>query len=233
MQTINKLSKSSLVNLLIMILYFTWIASFKFALLFVLMFLVHEYGHYFVAKFFKVKNLTHVQFNFPIGAAINYQRNSIPLYKDIIVSLSGPGAGLVSTILCIVLYHFTGNLTVLGFGIASLWFNLFNLLPILPLDGGSVIQNLFFTSKKLFKVFIYIGLVLSASVIYFTTAGGIILLFLSLVMLFINFKPTEKIDLKAKLVLFAAYLMLVGVSVGIIYQYNNVMDYHHSLAALK
>ena len=96
---------------------------------------VHEVGHYVAMRLFKYRDLR--MFFIPLlGAAVTGKHHNVAGWKKAIVSLMGPLPGIVIG---------TGMaMWALGLGIPALadaallviGLNLFNLLPILPLDGG-------------------------------------------------------------------------------------------------
>src|SRR5205823_13828257 len=52
------------------------------------------------------------------------------------VGLAGPILGSVGSVACIVIWHLTGNDIWRALAFTGFFLNLFNLLPVVPLDGG-------------------------------------------------------------------------------------------------
>ncbi|MHB8897505.1 MAG: site-2 protease family protein [Thermoguttaceae bacterium] len=118
--------------------------SWEFAALLLPILFVHELGHYAAMRLFRYSNVK--MFFIPmLGAAVSGRHYNVPGWKKVIVSLAGPLPGI-----------FVGT----ALGLAAAWLqipwllppamlaiglNAFNLLPILPLDGGWVMHALFFS----------------------------------------------------------------------------------------
>ncbi|HEX8323424.1 MAG TPA: site-2 protease family protein [Tepidisphaeraceae bacterium] len=99
--------------------------------------LVHELGHYLAMKLFGYRNLR--MFFIPgFGAAVSGRHYNAPAWKKIVVSLMGPIPGVLIGTGLVVASYLHGNDLCYRIGIMALILNGFNLLPVLPLDGGWV-----------------------------------------------------------------------------------------------
>jgi len=97
--------------------------------------LIHELGHLLAMKFFGYKN-TGIFF-IPFFGALTIGIPTNPSKKnDAIVSLAGPMTGIVSGLCIGLLFHYFHSKWLVYLTIYSFTLNLFNLLPVLPLDGG-------------------------------------------------------------------------------------------------
>jgi Zn-dependent protease len=107
----------------------------KFALGLVLSIYVHEMGHVVMLRHYGIR-ATAPMFIPGIGAFIRAKQYPASNHEDARVGLAGPVWGLGAAMASYVLYLATG-LGIFG-AIAKFgaWMNLFNLLPIFPLDGG-------------------------------------------------------------------------------------------------
>jgi Zn-dependent protease len=113
------------------------------AVLFVLLLLVHEMGHVAAMKLKGLETPTPVFIPF-IGAAI-----FAPKFKDrhteAFVGYGGPFLGTIGTLLVFGMYLLTSRDTELSHvllvgSFIGAFLNLFNMLPISPLDGGRITQ---------------------------------------------------------------------------------------------
>jgi Zn-dependent protease len=106
--------------------------------------LVHEAGHFLAMKLFNYRNVR--MFFIPLfGAAVSGQNYSAPGWKKVIVALMGPLPGIfLGGVLGLVgiLKH---NDAMMKVAMMAILINGFQLLPILPLDGGRVMHALLFS----------------------------------------------------------------------------------------
>ncbi|MNZ49974.1 Stage IV sporulation protein FB [compost metagenome] len=110
--------------------------------LFVIVF-IHELGHVAAARFLGVKVLSVQMLPFG-GVAIMEDTGHLTAGREILISLAGPLQNMVLIGLSL-LFHAVGlwDGPFLSYFINSnLLIALFNLLPILPLDGGKISQSL-------------------------------------------------------------------------------------------
>ena len=129
-------------SMLVSIAAYTLLWSWKFAIGFVLLLLIHEMGHVLQAKREGLDASAPVFIPF-LGAAI--------LLKDLDkkdaatearVGLAGPVVGSLGALACVGLYQATGNEMYQALAFVGFFLNLFNLLPVLPLDGGRAMAAL-------------------------------------------------------------------------------------------
>ena len=104
----------------------------------------HELGHYGAMRLFRYSNVK--MFFIPLlGAAVSGRHYNVPGWKKVVVSLAGPlpgiflGAGLGG---CAAYFRIDWLHQV---AMLAIILNGFNLLPILPLDGGWVVHALLFS----------------------------------------------------------------------------------------
>jgi Zn-dependent protease len=106
--------------------------------------LVHEFGHYIAMKIFGYRNLR--MFFIPgFGAAVSGRHFNAPAWKKIIVSLMGPLPGIVAGTVLLVVALVLHNELFFRIGLFALIINTFNLIPILPFDGGWVAHAALFS----------------------------------------------------------------------------------------
>jgi Zn-dependent protease len=69
-------------------------------------------------------------------------------WQDVVISIMGPTFGLLMSLLCLVAYWLTGEIFFAGLATFNALLNLFNLLPILPLDGGHILKSISFSMNS-------------------------------------------------------------------------------------
>lgn len=106
--------------------------------------LFHEAGHYFAMKLFGYRNLR--MFFIPgLGAAVTGRNYNVAGWKKVIVFLMGPVPGIVIGIALGLCGVFLKSDFAVKAAMLTLVLNGFNLLPIMPLDGGHVAHLLLFS----------------------------------------------------------------------------------------
>jgi len=103
---------------------------------FVLLLLVHEYGHVVQLKREGVKDVSAPLFIPFLGALIWAKELGGNAAAEARVGLAGPILGSVGALACLVVYAFTGEDFWRALAFTGFFLNLFNLLPVSPLDGG-------------------------------------------------------------------------------------------------
>ena len=137
------------------------------ALVIFLSVLIHELSHIMIAKLFNIQVLE-IQL-YPFGG-IAYTEN-ISKYGgriELLVALAGP---VISMLIAAVFYFFGRQLslssTIVKYNMALF---LFNLVPALPLDGGSIVRNLLlskYSYKYATKIMTRSGKILSILIIVY------------------------------------------------------------------
>jgi Zn-dependent protease len=109
-----------------------------FAAGFVLLIFVHEAGHAIVMKRLGLHTGAPVFIPF-VGAVIAMKSLPRNAYVEAVVGIGGPVLGSVGALACLLVAWSTGSL--LWYSLASTGFllNLFNLIPVSPLDGGRIV----------------------------------------------------------------------------------------------
>ncbi|UBF25074.1 tetratricopeptide repeat protein [Kovacikia minuta CCNUW1] len=125
---------------------------------------LHELGHFLAMKLFRYQDTS--MFFLPFfGAAVTGRKDDASLSEKVWVLLAGPLPGLI---LGIGLAMTTDRSGAPDWAWKGVWMlislNLFNLLPIFPLDGGKIANLLWFSrhpyTDVLFKVFAVVVLLL-------------------------------------------------------------------------
>lgn len=146
--------KKSVYSLVVFIAAFYLILKWdlKYVLILTAVIFIHEIGHFIAMKMFKYKDLS-IFFIPLLGALASGQKDEISQKQKVIISLSGPLPGvIIGTILWVVSMGLE-NAFLSRCGDIFIYLNLFNLLPIMPLDGGRIIKALFFQSNEKINIF--------------------------------------------------------------------------------
>ncbi|ATD08035.1 site-2 protease family protein [Pseudoalteromonas piscicida] len=126
---------------------YAWLFSWQFALMLVACLVVHEYGHVRAMRYFGIKTKGIYLIPFVGGLAVSDDKITTR-WQDVVISLMGPAFGLITSVLGVVLYYATEMEIFAGVAVLSALLNLFNLLPILPLDGGHVLKSISFSMRS-------------------------------------------------------------------------------------
>lgn len=122
---------SMLVSLWAYAIFFGW----QFALGFIALLFIHEMGHAAVMRMQGIKT-TPVLFIPFMGAVIGMREMPKNVFAEAQMALGGPILGSLGALGSLVLWQVTGAPIFLALAYSGLFLNLFNLLPVSPLDGG-------------------------------------------------------------------------------------------------
>jgi Zn-dependent protease len=122
-------------SMLVSIAAYAWIWGFPFAIGFVLLIFVHELGHVLELRRQGVPASAPLFIPF-LGAVIGMKELPDDAWKEARVALAGPILGSVGAAACWVAGEVTGSEVLMGLAFVGFLLNLFNLIPIVPLDGG-------------------------------------------------------------------------------------------------
>jgi Zn-dependent protease len=151
--------------------------SWKFALLFMIAVGFHESGHVWAMKKMGIKTKGFYFLPFVGGAAIAEEEYK-SYGQNVFIAMMSPLWGAAMAYAAGGLYFMTGNPL---WAAAAAWMatiNLFNLLPINPLDGGQVIRSIAFTIHRgLGLVFLLVSMI-AGIVIMFKLKIGLFALIL-------------------------------------------------------
>lgn len=111
----------------------------RFGIGFVLLILVHELGHYVEARRQGLNPQIPVFIPF-LGAYVALRNQPFDPWRNALVSIAGPVAGGVAALACLVYGNATDSDLMRALAYVGFLLNLFNLLPIGPLDGGHVLR---------------------------------------------------------------------------------------------
>ena len=115
----------------------------EFALILLVVLIVHEGGHYVAMRIFGYRNLR-VFFIPLLGAAVSGQNYNVAGWKKALVFLAGPLPGIAAAFPLGILAYAAGDERLAMVALISLALNGINLLPFIPLDGGWVLHAVLF-----------------------------------------------------------------------------------------
>ena len=174
--------KTSL-SMLLMIWTYSWFFGWWFAAGFVILIFVHEMGHMIAAKWLGLPVSAPLFIPF-VGAAIMMKQNPRDAWTEALVGYGGPLAGCIGSWICwyaAIQFHAPW---LMGVASASFVINLFNMIPIPPLDGGRI-------CAAVSPWFWIIGLVLlGIALFYFHATSSIFILIIVLIVAFPRIKQT-------------------------------------------
>lgn len=120
--------------------------------------IIHELGHFLAMRIFKYNDLG-IFFVPLVGAFASGSKDTISQKQNIIILLAGPLPGII---IGLILYYYglrEDSAFLLSTSNIFLFINIFNLLPVMPLDGGRLIKSLFFENNEIItKVFTFISI---------------------------------------------------------------------------
>jgi Zn-dependent protease len=126
-------------SMIVSILFYAYLmGNLYFAAGFVLLILVHEMGHVLAMRYYRL-NASPPIFIPLVGALINLRQQPPNAKVEAIVGIGGPVTGTIGAVVCYILYQLYPQhemLLILAF--FGFFLNLFNMLPVPPLDGGRV-----------------------------------------------------------------------------------------------
>lgn len=109
--------------------------------------LFHEFGHALAMRAFGYRDLSVVVLPF-LGAVAFGRKDDAGPWQKLVVLLAGPLPGLIVAIICLELAMQGGSdPLLLKIGVMALVLNLFNLLPLTPLDGGQIVDTFLFARR--------------------------------------------------------------------------------------
>jgi Zn-dependent protease len=145
---------------------YSWLFSFQFAIALIACLVFHEYGHIRAMKYFGIKTKGIYLIPFMGGLALSDEKINTR-WQDVVISIMGPSFGLLLSIACLIIYWLTGSMLFAGLATFNALLNLFNLLPILPLDGGHILKSISFSmNSKLGLIACVVGAALGVFISY-------------------------------------------------------------------
>jgi Zn-dependent protease len=122
-------------TMVVSVVAYATIWGYQFALGFVILLLVHEMGHVIALRREGIKASAPMFIPF-LGAVISARSLGDDALAEARVGLAGPLLGTLGSAACLVVWLAGGDDYWRALAFTGFFLNLFNLLPVLPLDGG-------------------------------------------------------------------------------------------------
>ena len=122
-------------TMLVSVAAYTWIWGWRFAVGFVLLLLVHEMGHVLELRRQGVPASAPLFIPF-MGAVVGMKQMPHDAWREAQVALAGPILGSIGAAVVWGIGAAIGSDLLVALAFTGFFLNLFNLLPIVPLDGG-------------------------------------------------------------------------------------------------
>jgi Zn-dependent protease len=124
-------------TMLLSVAAYAWIYGWRYAVGFVGLIFVHEMGHYLAARQrgLDVGAPTFIPF---VGAWIEMKQRPHNVETEAYVGLAGPLVGTLGALACYFSGRYLNNQLLLALAYSGFILNLFNLIPVSPLDGGRI-----------------------------------------------------------------------------------------------
>lgn len=123
---------------------YSWLFSVQFALSLIACLVFHEYGHIRAMRYFGMPTKGIYLIPFVGGLALGSGRINTR-WQSVVIAMMGPCFGLLLSLVCLLAYWITAEPFFGGLAAFNALLNLFNLLPILPLDGGHLLKGITFS----------------------------------------------------------------------------------------
>jgi Zn-dependent protease len=122
-------------TMVVSVIAYATIWGYQFAAGFVILLLVHEMGHVIALRREGIRASAPMFIPF-LGAVISARSLGDNASAEARVGLAGPVLGTIGAAVCLVVWQVTGHDYWRALAFTGFFLNLFNLLPVIPLDGG-------------------------------------------------------------------------------------------------
>ncbi len=167
----------SLVSLLIyaLLFYFIFNQNIVYIAAILVVIIIHEMGHFLFMKLFNYNNVK--IFIVPLlGAFTSGKKQEVSQWQLSVIILAGPLPGIIIGLTLFWLNIGRQNETLAMLSNSFLFINLLNLLPFFPLDGGRLIETLFFKENHLIRLVFGVISILSLAVLFLFLKSFIMLI---------------------------------------------------------
>ena len=126
-------------TMLVSVLFYAMDYGWKYAVGFVLLIFIHEMGHFIAARNCGLEVGAPVFIPF-VGAWVSLKTVDLDPETEAYVGLAGPVLGTLAAFACWLVAEQSGERLWLALAYSGFFLNLFNLIPLRPLDGGRVVR---------------------------------------------------------------------------------------------
>ena len=158
-----------LFTVILFTLAFGFLFSFELALLLVIVIFIHESGHLLAMSLLGYKDLK-MLFIPLFGAVAMGTAKNVPPHRKVITYFAGPVPGILLAFLILAILRYTdisilSSSTLLTALVVLLVINYFNLVPVMPLDGGQILNTIFFSRFPIIQfIFLITSLIFLAAI---------------------------------------------------------------------
>lgn len=126
-------------SMLLSVFTYALIYGWQYACGFVALLFMHEMGHYLAARQsgLDVGAPCFIPF---VGAWINLKEQPLSAEVEAYIGIAGPVVGSIAAFICYLLAQSFESRTLLAIAYSGFVLNLFNLIPLSPLDGGRIVS---------------------------------------------------------------------------------------------
>ena len=124
-------------TMLLSLVVYSWVFGWRYAAGFVLLIFVHEMGHYVAARQRGLEAGLPAFIPF-VGAWIALKDQPRDVETEAYIGVMGPLAGTVASLACYFAARDNDSQLLLALAYSGCMINLFNLIPLAPLDGGRI-----------------------------------------------------------------------------------------------
>ncbi len=125
-------------TMLISLFAYSLVYGWRYAAGFVLLLFVHEMGHFLAARQMGIAVGAPVFIPF-VGAWVALKDSNMDAETEAHIGLAGPMLGSAAAFVCYLVAQENGSRLLLAISYSGFLLNLFNLLPLSPLDGGRIV----------------------------------------------------------------------------------------------
>jgi len=126
-------------SMLLSLAAYAWLYGWRYAAGFVALIFAHEMGHFIAARSrgLNVGLPTFIPF---VGAWIELKEQPMNAETEAFVGIAGPMLGTAAAFVCYLAAQELGSRLLMALAYAGFVLNLFNLVPLSPLDGGRIVS---------------------------------------------------------------------------------------------